>query len=111
MILYFYSRASMSIMQNQAPKLKETRNLNDKNCVQEMIRNIVDFLNHQGFPEYVSTKEIQKMDKQSFIKYFNVSFSVIWDIFSWKKIHHLFFKTSIVHLSVPGCQLSTWGPL
>ena len=77
-LAYLYSRASMSIMQSQAAKPKETRNLNDKNCVQEMIKNIVEFLNHQGFPEYVSTKEIQKMDKQSFVKYFNVSSSAFY---------------------------------
>ena len=34
-------------MQSQAAKSKETRNLNDKNCVQEMIKNISEFLNHQ----------------------------------------------------------------
>jgi len=52
--------------------LKETRNLSDKTCVVEMMKNVVDFLNNQGYPECVCLKDIQKMDKQTFIKYFNV---------------------------------------
>lgn len=53
--------------------LKETRNLSDKNCVLEMMKNVATFLTDSGYPEYVSHKEIQKIDKHSFIKYFNVS--------------------------------------
>ena len=77
-LAYFYSRVSMSIMQIQAAKPKETRNLNDKNRVQVLIKNIVEFLNHQRIPEYVLAKEIQKMDKQSLVNYFIVSNSAIY---------------------------------
>jgi hypothetical protein len=43
--------------------------------VVEIMKNVADFLIHQGYPEYVSFKEIQKIDKQPFGKYFNVSIS------------------------------------
>ena len=55
--------------------LKETRNLSDKSCVLEMMKSVAQFLNDFGFPEYTSIKEIQKIDKQSFVKYFNVIMS------------------------------------
>ena len=55
--------------------LKETRNLSDKNCVLEMMKNVVGFLNEIGYPESLTLKEIQKIDKQSFIKYFNVIYN------------------------------------
>ena len=60
------------------PFLKETRNLSDKTCVVEMMKNVADFLTHQGYPEYVSFKEIQQIDKQSFVKYFNVSVYIFY---------------------------------
>ena len=41
-----------------------------------MIQNVANFLSDSGFPESVSIKEIQKIDKQSFIKYFNVIFNL-----------------------------------
>ncbi len=59
------------------PYLKETRNLSDKNCVLEMAKNVAQFLNDSGFPEGVTHKDIQKIDKQSFMKYFNVTTSYI----------------------------------
>lgn len=69
-----HSRGNMSIVSVTSKQyLKETRNLSDKNCVLEMMKNVAVFLNDIGFPESVSHKEIQKIDKQSFIKYFNVS--------------------------------------
>ena len=37
-----------------------------------MMKNVATFLTDSGYPEYVSHKEIQKIDKHSFIKYFNV---------------------------------------
>lgn len=43
-----------------------------------MVKNIVDFLiTQQGFPEAVGNRELQKMDKQSFVKYFNVSHLIV----------------------------------
>lgn len=53
--------------------LKETRNLSDKACLLEMMKNVAGFLGDMGFNEFVSVKEIQKIDKQSFVKYFNVT--------------------------------------
>ena len=40
-----------------------------------MMKSVAQFLNDFGFPEYTSIKEIQKIDKQSFVKYFNVIMS------------------------------------
>ena len=54
------------------PYLKETRNLSDKNCTKEMMQSVANFLSDSGYPEFISIKEMQKIDKQSFIKYFNV---------------------------------------
>ncbi|KAK4014411.1 hypothetical protein OUZ56_026934 [Daphnia magna] len=65
------SRGNMSTTMTTKPYLKETRNLSDKNCLLEMGKSIAEFLNDNGFPEAVSHKEIQKIDKQSFVKYFN----------------------------------------
>ena len=74
------------------PFLKETRNLSDKNCVLEMMKNIVLFLNTVGFPELVSLKEIQKIDKQSFVKYFNVIyFSILLCFYIFIKILSHYF--------------------
>jgi len=56
------------------PYLKETRNLNDKNCTREMMQNVICFLSDSGYPEFISIKEMQKIDKQSFIKYFNFTY-------------------------------------
>ena len=62
-------------MSNSAMKTftRETRNLTDKTSMREMMVNIANFCSDSGFPEQVGIKEIQKIDKQSFIKYFNVS--------------------------------------
>lgn len=60
-------------MSNSAMKTftRETRNLTDKTSMREMMVNIANFCSDSGFPEQVGIKEIQKIDKQSFIKYFN----------------------------------------
>ena len=52
---------------------KETRNLKDKTCTKEMMQNLANVLSDFGYPEFVGIKEIQKIDKQNFIKYFNVT--------------------------------------
>ena len=49
------------------------RNLSDKNCVKDLMSSVSNFLNETEFPEMVGLKEMQKIDKQSFIRYFNVS--------------------------------------
>ena len=51
---------------------RETRNLTDKNSIKEMMVNVANFFTETGYPELVGIKEIQKIDKQSFTKYFNV---------------------------------------
>ena len=66
------SRGNMTMTGTSKPYLKETRNLNDKNCVLEMSKNVAQFLNDAGYAEIVTHKEVQKIDKQSFMKYFNV---------------------------------------
>ncbi|XP_046656188.1 kinetochore protein NDC80 homolog isoform X1 [Daphnia pulicaria] len=71
------SRGNMTLTGAAKPYLKETRNLSDKNCVLEMAKNVARFLNDSGFPESVTHKEIQKIDKQSFMKYFNYIFQFI----------------------------------
>ena len=49
------------------------RNFNDKAYVKDMMCNIVNFLVEFGYPDQmVSIKELQKIDKQSFINFFNV---------------------------------------
>ncbi len=54
---------------------KEPRNFNDKNYLKEMMNNILNFLMDFGFTEQaVSIKDIHKIDKQSFVKFFNVKF-------------------------------------
>lgn len=51
---------------------KEPRNFNDKNYLKEMMNNILNFLMDFGFTEQaVSIKDIHKIDKQSFVKFFN----------------------------------------
>ena len=52
---------------------REIRNLTDKTSMREMMVNIANFCSDSGFPEQVGIKEIQKIDKQSFIKYISVS--------------------------------------
>lgn len=54
------------------PYVKETRKLNDNDSVFQMMKNIAAFLNDFGFPEFVTLTDIQKIDKQSFVNYFNV---------------------------------------
>ncbi|EFX84298.1 hypothetical protein DAPPUDRAFT_314991 [Daphnia pulex] len=71
------SRGNMTLTGAAKPYLKETRNLSDKNCVLEMAKNVAQFLNGSGFPESVTHKEIQKIDKQSFMKYFNYIYQFI----------------------------------
>lgn len=83
------------------PYLKETRNLSDKNCVLEMMKNVAIFLNDVGFPECITHKEIQKIDKQSFVKYFNV---ISFNIFGCKEnvknfSYSLFTSSSIITTS------------
>lgn len=56
---------------------KETRNLKDKTCTKEMMQNLANVLSDFGYPEFVGIKEIQKIDKQNFIKYFNFLFQYI----------------------------------
>lgn len=54
------------------PFTKDTRNFSDKNAIREMMGSIVNFFSELDYPEEVSIKDLQKMDKQSFVKYFNV---------------------------------------
>lgn len=49
--LNYLSRGNMSTTVISKPYLKETRNLSDKNCVLEMMKNVATFLNDAGFPE------------------------------------------------------------
>jgi len=66
-----YNRIQQSVAK------KETRNLKDKTCTREMMQNLANVLSDFGYPEFVSIKEIQKIDKQNFIKYFNFLFQYI----------------------------------
>jgi hypothetical protein len=50
-----------------------TMNLNSKNCLLQISRNLTMFLNENQFSETVSLKENQKLDKECFVKYFNVT--------------------------------------
>lgn len=63
---------------------KETRNLKDKTCTKEMMQNLANVLSDFGYPEFVSIKEIQKIDKQNFIKYFNVINNCCVDLWNSK---------------------------
>ena len=110
MFCLFSRGNNMSILAASGkPYQKETRNLSDKNCVVEMMKNVADFLTHQGYPEYVSFKEIQKIDKQSFVKYFNVNISAISYILNFihlfpMKLLFLIFYNYVVHLPIHGFE-------
>ena len=67
------------------------RNFNDKAYVKDMMCNIVNFLVEFGYPDQmVSIKELQKIDKQSFINFFNV---INCRYFIW--MFYLIFKSSL----------------
>lgn len=87
----------MSTTVTSKPYLKETRNLSDKNCVLEMMKNVATFLNDAGFPECITHKEIQKIDKQSFIKYFNVIINLFFLGNSDNKLSIFFLVCLSIH--------------
>ena len=49
-----------------------------------MMQNVANFLSDSGYPEFISIKEMQKIDKQSFIKYFNVISDILHSYYSKK---------------------------
>ena len=82
LIFFWFSRGNL--IQNMSatatkPYMKEIRNLNDKAVVLDLMRNFANFLINMGYPEQVTPKELQKIDKQNFVKYFNViNFSIFF---------------------------------
>jgi hypothetical protein len=49
----------------------------DINCILGMAKNLFQFCNDRGFTESFTHKEIQPINMNSFIKYFNVNISYI----------------------------------
>ena len=84
------------------PYLKETRNLNDKAVVLDLMRNFANFLINMGYPEQVTPKELQKIDKQNFVKYFNV---IYFSISSFMVFNLYFFFQFIFQYIDPNFQL------
>lgn len=106
---FWFSRGNL--IQNMSatatkPYLKETRNLNDKAVVLELMKNFANFLINMGYPEQVTPKELQKIDKQNFVKYFNVinfliSFFLVFNLY-------IFFSSSYFSTSI---RISNCNPV
>ncbi len=108
LIFFWFSRGNL--IQNMSatatkPYMKEIRNLNDKAVVLDLMRNFANFLINMGYPEQVTPKELQKIDKQNFVKYFNVIICCISSFLVFNLYYLFLFSTSFsILIRISSCN-------